>query len=454
MPLERSILDRTFATPLGEAAYQVCEKLLDAGYDTWWVGGAVRDMLQGKTPDDIDIATAATPTQMLAVFPDADCASAALGSLRITLHRQTFEVTTFRRDDEASDGRHPESIAFSDREHDAARRDFSINAIYLQPISRALFDPYGGEADVREKLIRFIGDPVIRITHDALRMLRAVRFRAAIDGQYHPKTYAALQAHSELTAALSGERVRMECEKMLLGAHPDLALEDLWELGVLKAVLPELHVCKGIAQPAQYHQEGDVWNHLLACCSAFVPEDGADIRWAALLHDIGKATTFSVEERIRFDHHAEESARLAGIVLRRLQFPRQRSDAIVWIIRHHMMMGSFLDMPEERKAHWYYHPLFNDLLRLFALDIEGTMPKDFSLLDKIIADYTQYLDTHPRPAVPLLTGTEIMEILHLRPGEEVGRVRKLLLDAQQRGEITLKKEATDFVRSLQGTQGG
>ncbi len=449
MALARTVLDQTFATPHGEAAYEVCVKLLDAGYDTWWVGGCVRDMLQGKVPHDIDIATSATPEQMTALFPDAKADSAHLGSMRITLHRHTFEVTTFRIDDELTDGRHPKTVSYGTREQDANRRDFTVNALYLQPVSRELYDPFNGEADLKEKLIRFIGDPLVRIQQDGLRMLRAVRFRAMLDGQYHPDTYKALREHANYLKNISGERIRLECEKMLKNPSPEKAFEDLWELGMLEVVLPELYVCKGMPQPAEFHQEGDVWNHLMQCIAHLRPDDTADVRWAALFHDIGKAETFALKDRIRFDHHASVSAELARTICKRLAFSNARRDKISWLIEHHMMMASFLEMSAHRKGHWYYHPWFQELLRLFEIDIEGTTPQDFSLLESILKDYNAFLDAHPRPMKMLLTGDEVMELLGIQPGEGVGRALKALQEAQAEGRVASKEEAEQFLRAQQ-----
>lgn len=449
MPLSKDIIDRTLATPYGEKAYRIVEELTDRGFEAWWVGGCVRDMLQGRIPVDIDIATSTTPEQLASVFPKVDAASAALGSVRVRLGRSSFEVTTFREDDEASDGRHPESVAFGTREQDAQRRDFTINALYVHPISRELFDPFGGEADLRERLIRFIGQPAIRIRHDALRLLRAVRFRALLDGQYHPETYAALEEHALMVEILSGSRQLEELEKVLLGPNPARALEDLWELRILHHFLPELAACKGIPQPADYHHEGDVWEHILLCARHFRAEHGIDVRLATIFHDVGKAQTFSLRERIRFDHHATVSKEMTKAALDRLQFPAKRRDKITWLIEHHMMMGSFHPMPDERKAHWYYHPWFRELLELMELDIAGTDPADYSLLESILRDYHRFLDTHPRPLKPLLTGDEVMEILGLAPGEEVGRVLKQLHETQVRGEVTTKKEARAFLKKPQ-----
>ena len=457
MPIAKDIVDRTLSTPLGTEAYHVIEKLTDAGFDAWWVGGGVRDILLGIIPEDIDIGTNATPEEIKKIFPKHDDASATLGSMRVTLEGQTFEVTTFREDDEASDGRHPESIKFSTREKDALRRDITINALYYHPISRELYDPTGGEGDLKEKLIRIIGDPDTRIKHDALRLLRVIRFRALINGQYHPETYKALHRNAALIRILSGSRILGEFEKMLKGPNPDRALEDLWETDILEYMLPELHACKGVAQPKDYHREGDVWEHIMRLTRSFSDDHGIDIRIAALFHDCGKAKTFDRKERIRFDEHASVSADLTKEALDRLQMPANRRDKICWLIRHHMMMGAFHDpegkqeIAEERKAHWYYHPYFPELLQLFWLDIAGTEPSDFSLFETIEKKEHHFLDSHPRPPKPLLTGENVMEILGIPPGEKVGEILKTLYEKQIKKEVTTKEEAREYVQEIGST---
>jgi poly(A) polymerase len=446
VPLQKDIITRTLATPLGERAYSVIEKLTDAGFDAWWVGGCVRDMFLGNVPNEIDVGTSALPPEVEKIFPKADSSAAALGTVRVRFPGMIIEVTTFREDDAASDGRRPESVSFGKREQDARRRDFTINAMYFQPISRELYDPYHGEDDLRERLIRFIEDPAIRIRHDALRIMRAVRFRARLQGQYHPETYHALRELARFIEPLSGNRKLEELEKMLADPHPDRALEDLWELGILPYISPELYACKGIPQPADYHHEGDVWEHMLRIARAFRAEDGADVRVAALFHDCGKAKTFSLKERIRFDEHASISGDLTDQALRQLQASNKRKEKIVWMIRHHMMMDSFSEMTDESKARWYYHPWFPELLQLFFLDIAGTDPADFHFYEAILQDYHSFLDTHPSPPKTLLSGEEIMEILHLKPGKEVGAILRELYGKQITKEVTSKREAIAFVK--------
>lgn len=446
--LPKKTIDSLLSTPYGEAAYAACEKLKDAGFEAWWVGGAVRDIALGHVPNDVDIATNATPNQVKTAFKDAVEDRRNLASMRAKAKGIEFEITTFRKESAASSGRHPETIDVCSREEDVPRRDFTVNAMYYDPISRQLFDPTDGLRDASEKLVRFIGDPSERIRHDALRILRAVRLRARMDGQYDPATYAALRDNAQIVGTLSGSRVLEELEKLLGHGQPSRGLEDLWELGILAVIAPELHACKGIAQPADYHHEGDVWNHLLACTDALRPDDDADVRIAALLHDIGKVETFQLKERIRFDHHASVSADIATEMLKRWQAPKKRIEKIDWLIRHHMTMETFKELSDERKAHWYHHPWFNDLLRIFWLDIAGTEPADFSFYESIVKDHDAFVDSHPRPPKQLLSGENVMNLLGIRPGEEVGKVLQALQGAQIRNEVTTKKDAEAFVLAL------
>jgi len=345
----------------------------------------------------------------------------------------------------------PNLLSLACEKQDADRRDITINAVYWNPISRELYDPHNGEKDLYEKLIRIIGNPGIRIKHDALRLLRVVRFRAAIDGQYHPETYSALREHAAMIEVLSGTRRLDELEKMLLCPHPDRALEDLWETGILQYMIPELFACKGIPQPADYHHEGDVWDHTLACTRACTEEHSIDVRLAALFHDCGKVKTFSLTDHIHFNEHASVSGDIAKDVLDRLQCPGKRRDKIVWLVKHHMMMGTFLqtDLSDDRKAHWYYDPWFRELLHLFWIDIAGTDPADFSLYEAILDDYHHFLDAHPLPPKTLLTGEDVMEILDIGPGERIGEILRELYGKQIRQEITSKEEARGW---LKGTE--
>ncbi len=447
MPIPREIIDHALGTPAGQAAVEIAEKLQQAGHECFWVGGAPRDMLLGRMPGDIDMATSAKPTEVVKLFPKCDETHADLGSIVVAKGGFETEITTFRSDHPMGDGRRPLSVTFGGKEADALRRDATVNAIYWNPVSGELFDPTGGEEDLKERLVRFIGDPDHRIKEDALRILRMVRLRSSIEGQYYPETFSALKTNAYRAAMLSGTRVLEELEKVLQLKKPSKVFRDLLELQILEHVLPEISACRGVAQPVEYHTEGDVFDHLMRCVDSFTDDHKADVRIAALFHDVGKAVTFAVKERIRFDHHAEASSKLAAEAFARLQMTGARSGKICWIITHHMMMGTFQDLSDERKAHWYFHPWFQELLQLFWLDIAGTVPSDFRLYESIVRDYDEFLNSHPRPEKPLLDGKEIMALLGLKPGEEVGKAIQALHDAQIRKEVTTKAEAKKFLQS-------
>lgn len=447
MKLAPEIIDQTLASSQGSAALNVAEKIQNAGYECFWVGGAVRDMALRTIPHEIDMAVSAMPAEITSIFKKSDSSAAALGTVVVSEKGHTFELTTYRKDDEASDGRHPESVVFGSQAEDALRRDATINAMYWNPVTGQLLDPANGMKDVHERLVRFIGNPDIRIEHDALRALRMIRLRATIQGQYEPETYKSLVKNAASTSLLSGTRVLQELEKVLQLPQPQIALEDFLETGILQAVLPELYACKGVAQPKKYHQEGDVWEHLKQCVASCTDDHLPDVRLAALFHDIGKATTFDVSDRIHFDKHAEESAKLTSTVLKRFQVSSERNKKITWLIAHHMMMGTFSDLSETRKAHWYFHPWFQELLQLFWLDIAGTTPSSFGLYEAIITDYNLFLNNHPRPVKPLLDGDEVMSILSLPPSEKVGEALQALHDAQIKKEVTTKAEARTFLQN-------
>ena len=449
MPIAKDIIDRTLSQKHGESGFRICEKLLDAGFEGWWVGGSVRDMLLGLLPDDIDIATDAKPKDIVKLFPKCDDSRADLGAVIVSLAGHTFELTTYREETQTSDGREPASVRFTTRKEDAKRRDITINAMYWNPISRDLFDPFNGETDLHEKLIRIIGDPDTRLTHDALRLLRVIRFRAAIGGQYHPETFQALHRCAKLVKTLSGFRAFQEIEKTLLCPHPEVAFEDYWETDILEHLLPELHACRGIAQPMDPHTEGDVWNHIIKILGSFTPDHEADVRIAALFHDIGKSKTFSIQEdRIHFNEHAPVGETITRTILDRMQCPVKRKDKICWLVGHHMMMGTFENIDDERKAHWYYHPWFIELLQLFWLDIAGTGKQRFELYESIVNDYNHFLDRNPRPEKALISGEEVMEILGIQPGAKVGEILKSLHDAQIAKKVNTKKEARQFSENL------
>lgn len=422
--------------------------LNDAGHTAYWAGGCVRDMIMGKHPKDYDIATSAKPDEIEDLFEDTYAVGKAFGVIHVVENEYQFEIATFRSDSGYSDGRRPDAVEFSHPAEDAKRRDFTINGLFFDPINKEIHDFVGGQDDIKNKLIRFIGDPHERILEDHLRIIRAVRFKNTLDFGYHPDTYHAIKKHAQLADKVSWERVRDEMNKIIMDDKAPIAFEDMQDTGVLPYILPELEECKGIAQPAMYHHEGDVWTHLMKSIESLPPDTPLNARWAVLLHDIGKPQTFKVAERVRFDEHPQVSAEIAQRILRRLRFGRKAIDEITWAIEHHFMMQQLLDMPLGRQRHWFLDPRFPTLLTVFYADAAGIEPVDLSLYEKVKAAYEDCIANFEAKPQPLLTGEEVMEKLNLKPGPEVGEILDKLMEKQLGNEIETKEEAIKWLERL------
>lgn len=400
----------------------------------------------GREPKDIDIATSALPDQIEELFSETYAVGKAFGVIHVNENGYTFEIATFRSDSGYSDGRRPDAVLFTHAEEDAKRRDFTINALFYDPITEEFHDFVGGRDDIGNKLIRFIGNPHERILEDHLRILRAIRFKNTLGFQYHPETYAALKKHAPLADKVSWERVRDELNKIIMARSAPTAFEDMQDTGVLPYVLPELEACKGLAQPAEYHHEGDLWSHLMRALDS-LPETATLIdHWAVILHDIGKPETFKIEERIRFDRHSEVSAEIAERILRRLHFSRRDIEHITWVIRHHFIMKQLLDMPIGKQRKWFLDPRFPTLMNVFYADAMGTVPASLHLYNQVKATYDDCLRRFPALPAPLLTGEEIMTTLSLKPGPRIGEITNELLEKQLGHELSTKEEAMEWLK--------
>lgn len=309
--------------------------LRGAGFRAVPVGGCVRDLLLGKTPHDWDIATSATPTEMLAVFSglrtfEIGQSAAKHGTVTVMLDRTPIEVTTFRQDGPYSDGRRPDSVRFSrELADDLARRDFTINALCLRE-DGGIIDLFGGQEDLSAGVIRAIGIPDCRFSEDALRILRALRFAAVLGFSIEPQTESGMLRHLEKLAALSAERVRGELEKLLCA--PDCTRALLQYRAVIWAVLPELRPLSELMafKAAQSH---DAYTHTARAVGNAPPE--LPVRAALLLHDIGRP--LCVEDDGRFSDCAAQSTVLANGILKRLKFSNAIREQVLFLVRHQVL---------------------------------------------------------------------------------------------------------------------
>jgi poly(A) polymerase len=427
---------------------KIIKQLKKAGHEAYWAGGCVRDMLLGIEPKDFDIVTSATPDEIEDILDHTIPVGKQFGVILAVKNKHHFEVATFRSDSGYSDERRPDAVTFTTAKEDAKRRDFTINGMFYDPIKDKVIDYVGGQKDLDAKLIRFIGDPHKRILEDHLRVLRAIRFKNEYDFQYEPKTYNALSWHASIVVdRVSNERIAVELNKMLMSTPPSAAFNDMEDTGVLKIILPELQNLKGCAQPLKFHKEGDVWNHTMMAIDSLPETASLAVRWSTLLHDVGKPDTFKLKERIRFDKHVTKSSEIARKILNRFRFPKKMVNEIGWIIEHHMMMTPLTTMAEGRRRHWFLHPYFLNLMQLFKADIEGTIPQDFSLYDKIYDLYRKSLKEMPKEPKPLLKGEDVMKELGIKPGEKVGQILDKLREKQLAKELKTKKQALKWLKS-------
>ncbi len=415
-----------------------------------------------REPQDYDIATSATPDEIEEVMGDEIhitdkekklCKIIPIGKkfgvMLALLNGHEFEIATFRSDSSYSDGRRPDAVLFTSAKEDAVRRDFTINGLFYDPVKKEVLDFVDGQKDIKDGVVRFIGEAHERIKEDHLRLLRGVRFKNNFGLKYDKKTEEAIRELAHLVDDVSRERVQDEMTKMLLHSRRSHSIKELDEFGILERILPEVTDCKGVEQPVQYHQEGDVYTHLLKAVHD-MPEEfvSKDLVWATLLHDIGKPATFEKrEDRIHFDTHADLSAKMAREVLKRLKFSRAEVTKITWLIEHHMTIGF---IPEMRRAHQvalFVHPWFIDLMRLHYCDEHGSHPPDLSLYEKIMALYDEY---HNEPLLedhfkPILSGEDLQKDFGLKPGPKIKEVLEALREAQIEGVVKDVEEARKFV---------
>jgi putative nucleotidyltransferase with HDIG domain len=306
------------------------------GKAVYLVGGAVRDLIRGEKSQDWDLATSATPQEVMELFRRVIPTGIKHGTVTILYKGHSLETTTFRTESEYSDGRRPDSIQFAPTiEEDLSRRDFTMNALAAELPSGHLVDPFGGQGDIQSRIIRCVGKPEQRFAEDGLRPLRAVRFAAQLGFTVEADTLAAISGALATTAKVSAERIRDELNKILACAQPSIALRLMEQTGLLSLILPELARCRGVEQKG-FHRF-DVLDHLLLSCDA-VPPDRPVVRLAALFHDLGKPATRRMDPPgvWTFYQHEEESERLGREIMLRLRYPTVTVEKVAHLIRVHM----------------------------------------------------------------------------------------------------------------------
>ena len=440
---------------LKRAATEVVRTLRGAGHEAYLVGGCVRDLVLGREPADYDVATSATPPQVMALFPQTFAVGAQFGVVLVPVEddkkgeapQKCIEVATFRSDIGYSDGRHPDSVRYTtDAKEDVQRRDFTINGLLLDPLDHdRVLDYVGGRADLDAHIVRTIGEPERRFAEDKLRMMRAVRFAARFEYEIEAKTFAAIRRLANEVHQVSRERIRDELIKMLTEGHARRAFELLDATGLLHEVLPEVEKMKGVAQPPQFHPEGDVWVHTLLLLEKLASGTSPTLAAGALLHDVGKPPTFRVADRIRFDEHDEVGTAMTRDICRRYRFSNDETDQIAALVANHMRFKDVERMKESTLKRFFRLPRFEEHLELHRIDCLSSH-KDLSLYEFVKKKLAELPPEQIRPQ-PLITGADLIAAGYT-PGPKFKEVLSAIEDAQLEQRVADKAAALALAREL------
>jgi len=450
-------------------AKSIVVKLINNGFEAYFAGGFVRDMLldfpAGASPD-IDIATSAHPKDIINLFDNTKEVGVSFGVVLVIKHGLAFDVATFRSDGQYIDGRRPEEISFATSREDAFRRDFTINGMFYNPVSKTIIDFVGGKVDLQKRIIRTIGEPLDRFNEDYLRLLRAIRFSARFGFQIEENTFSAIKTLARNISKISAERI---CKELTLSfcAAPAKTLRILDETGLLEHILPEICRMKGVEQPPEYHPEGDCFEHTMLAMeyledliNRYIADKNtlrADqtevlqdrhkrsvLVWSTLLHDIGKPDTKTIEDRIRFNRHDEKSADITYEIARRLKMSSAETKDIGACIRNHM---KFIFVQKMKKSK------LNTFLARETIDIEiilheadcfsshGMMDNAEFLLKKI-----EEIPPEEIKPLPLVKGDDLLA-MGFTQGKILGDLSKEIYENQMDGLLDTKEQALDFAKN-------
>jgi poly(A) polymerase len=440
-----------------EFALDVVNRLQRAGYRALWAGGCVRDLILGQTPADYDVATNATPEQVMAALPyRALTVGISFGVVRVRHPRSSgveVEIATFRSDGAYVDGRRPESVAFSSPELDAARRDFTINGMFLDPLTGEVIDYVGGQADLKNHVLRAIGEPEARLREDRLRVLRAIRLAARFQFQIEPATRAALRAMSGSVESVSKERIAQELRRMLVHESRAKAMELALDIGLIAAIFPDLLLMKGMFQGKPIQPEGDLWDHAMLVLTLLPSDPSFTLAFAALLHDVGKPRTRQLHEGgYSFYHHERVGARISERLCRDLKLSNVERERITWLVEFHQYLGEAKKLRESKLKRILAEPGIEDLLALHRADALASTGNTEHV------DYCEYyLKTEPAGPInppPLITGHDLVR--HgLEPGAQFAMILEQVREAQLEGQIQSKRAALEWIDSRRsGPTGG
>lgn len=434
-----------------DLATQIVARLREQGHTAYWVGGCVRDLLLGREVKDFDVATSAHPDEILRLFPRAEFIGAAFGVVLVKGEDCAVEVATYRSERAYRDGRRPDEVQYETEPRlDASRRDFTINALFHDPMSGETLDFFGGRADLANRVLRAVGDAAERFAEDHLRLLRAVRFAARLDFSIEHGTWEAMRAQAASIERISAERVREELNRILTegGASRGLRLMD--GCGLLQMLLPEAKAMQGVEQPPEFHPEGDVWTHTLLMLDLLQEPIDPVLAWGVLLHDIGKPATQTRTDRIRFNGHVEAGLRIAAPILSRLKFSIDDREQILALVENHMRFMELQRMRVSTVKRFLRLPRFDQHLALHRVDCLSSHGglDNYDFAQAKIAEF----GAEQIAPEPLVRGGDVMA-LGIARGPRIGELLHAVEEAQLEGTLRNREEALDLLKRLAETSG-
>jgi poly(A) polymerase len=417
-----------------QIATDIVRTLQEAGHQALFAGGCVRDNLLGNEPKDFDIATSATPDEILEHFPKAGTVGAHFGVVLVKRDGHHLEIATFREDGKYSDGRRPDNVVFSTAENDARRRDFTINGMFHDPITNKTIDYVEGEDDLVSGLIRCIGNPEDRFREDYLRLLRAIRFSTRFEFEIEENTWHAIRATAGNIQLISPERIREELDQIWVSPHRLQGFDLLVESGLMKILLPEILDLQGCEQPPQWHPEGDVFIHTRLMLSHLPKDASLPLVLSVLFHDIAKPATFTYEpdeDRIRFNGHDKIGADMTRKILLRFRYSKAVIDSVTSAVENHMKFKDVQKMRSSTLRRFMARDGFDDELALHRVDCLGSHG-NLSNHDFVLAKLDESA-AEPLVPPPFITGRDL-----INRGLKPGPVFKEILRAGQ--DLQLEKE--------------
>lgn len=431
------------AVPLKPLAERIAARLSQNGHTALFAGGCVRDLILGQEPQDYDIATTASTDEIEALFAKTVPVGKQFGVVLVLEDGMPFEVATFRKEGGYEDGRRPSWVERATPEEDAKRRDFTVNGLFYDPQKREVIDYVHGQEDIKQGIIRTIGNPEHRFGEDKLRLIRAVRFAANLNFQIEENTWNSIRKNAPEIKQVSPERIRDELSKIFTRKNPGQGLELLDQSGLLAQILPEICAMKGCEQDPEFHPEGDVFVHTKLLLD-HLQDAPLVLALGALFHDVAKPVTFTrVDGKIHFYSHEKIGEDMTREIMGRLRFSNKEIDAVAEAVKNHMKFAHVQQMRQGKLRMFLGREWFREELELHRIDCQSSHGKldNYEFVKQKLDEYKAE-DLKPKP---FITGKDLLE-LGFKPGPKMGALLEELYERQLDGEFADKNVMIEHCR--------